>query len=126
MRCANLGTTWTELSCWLELRDVLVLPPLVANMPLARLDTGSDGSGDTSDVARAVARLHTLIEHFDVRAVYVERIDGLPAETGAVPDIAVLTVRVLAAGAVHELKLFATWYLDLPTATVGAEPAYLA
>ena len=126
MRCANLGATWTDLARWLELRDVLVLPPLVANMPLARLDTGSDGSGDTQDVARVVGRLCLLIEHFDVRAVYVERIDGLPAETGGAPDIAVLTVRVLVAGAVHELKLFATWYLDLLDASVGAEPAHLA
>ena len=125
MRCANLGTTWTDLACWLELHDVLLLPPLVANMPLARLDTGSDGSGDTNDVARAVGRLRMLIEHFDVRAVYVERIDGLPAETGALPDIAVLTVRVLAAGAIHELKLFATWYVELLEATAGVEPAHL-
>ncbi|HEX5404251.1 MAG TPA: hypothetical protein VFX16_18330 [Pseudonocardiaceae bacterium] len=120
MRCVDLGTTWTDLVCWLELHDVLVLPPLVADMPLARLDTGSDGSGDTDDVARAVDRLRLLIKHFDVRAVYVERVDGVPAGTGAVPGIAVLAIRVLAAGAVHELKLFATWYVE----QLEAEPAH--
>jgi hypothetical protein len=125
MRCANLGATWTELACWLELHDVLVLPALVANLPLARLDAGSDGSGDTDDVGRAVDRLRRLIEHFDVRAVYVERIES-PPETAALPDIAVLTVRVLTAGVVHELKLFATWYLELLETTVSTELAQLS
>lgn len=122
MRCANLPGTWAELECWLDAHDVLVLPPLVANLPLVRLD--ADCAGDPDDVRRVVERLRRIVEHFDVRAVYVERILGNVSPDDTNRETAVLTVRILAGGAVHELKLFASWYVDLLDASVGAEAAY--
>ncbi|HEX3589762.1 MAG TPA: hypothetical protein VHV74_09015 [Pseudonocardiaceae bacterium] len=114
MRCANLADTWTELADWLDQRDVLVLPPLAADLPLARLDAGN------ADVVAAVWRLRRLIEHFAVRAVYVHIVDGV--RVGArEAEPAVVTVRALAAGAVHELKLFADWYVELLDSTMSAE-----
>jgi hypothetical protein len=104
MHCANLVDTWADLRAWLEQRDILILPGLAANLPLAKLDADSTGSPD--DLDRIVDRLHTLIDHFVVRAVYVDRLYGRPNE------LALLTVRVLAGGVVHELKLFAVWYVD--------------
>jgi hypothetical protein len=130
MRCTNLGETWTDLRCWLETRRVLVLPPLAANLPLARLDFDSDGSGEADDVARVVGRLRTLIEHFEVRAVYVnavyvEKVTDMAHRPDAGSELAVVTIRVLAAGAVHELKLFASWYLEFLDPDVSAEVAQL-
>jgi hypothetical protein len=129
MRCTNLVDTWDELRLWLDARQVLVLPPLVANLPLARLDFDSDGSGDADDVARAVGRLRTLIEHFDVRAVYVNqvRVEQMAdtAAGSAIPEIAVVAIRVLVSGAVHELKLFSAWYLDFLDSSVNTEATRL-
>jgi hypothetical protein len=129
MRCTNLVDAWNELRCWLDARHVLVLPPLVANLPLARLDFDSDGSGDADDVARAVGRVRTLIEHFDVRAVYVNQVYveqmADTADGAVVPDIAVVAIRVLVAGAVHELKLFSSWYLDFLDSSVNTEATQL-
>lgn len=122
MRCANLTGTWAELECWLDTRDVLVLPALCADLPIVRLD--SDCVGDPDDVQRVVDRIRRVIEHFDTRAVYVERILGNRPDTGSESETAVLTVRVLAGGAVHELKLFAGWYVDMLDASVSAEAAY--
>jgi hypothetical protein len=119
MRCADLTTTSQELMSWLEARDVLVLPPLVSHGPLVRLDADVDAIGGT---AVALDRLRRLVEHFDVRAVYVDRLTAPPC-AGAVPDLAVLTVRVLVAGVVHELRLFANWYVELLDSEVGAEAA---
>ncbi|HEX3593385.1 MAG TPA: hypothetical protein VHV74_27490 [Pseudonocardiaceae bacterium] len=121
MRCADLTATWTQLATWFESRDVLVLPPLVAQLPLVRLDADADATGD-ADVA--VGRLRRLIEHFDVRVVYAERLTVVPPG-GDSPEIAVLTVRALVAGAVHELRLFAGWYVELLDSEVGAEAAAL-
>ncbi len=118
MRCADLTFTWAELTRWLELRDVLVLPPLVAQLPLVRLDAVTDGTPESTP--GAVARLHRLIEHFDVRAVYVDRLHA-PRTGAEPPQLAVLTVRVLVAGAVHELRLFADWYVTLLDSDLGAE-----
>jgi hypothetical protein len=128
MRCTNLVETWDELRRWFDARQVLVLPPLVANLPLARLDFDSDGSGDADDVARAVGRLRTLIEHFDVRAVYVNQVyveQMADTAASATPEIAVVAVRVLVAGAVHELKLFSAWYLDFLDSSVNTEATQL-
>jgi hypothetical protein len=129
MRCTNLVDTWDELRRWLDARRVLVLPPLVANLPLVRMDFDSDGSGDTDDVARVVGRLRTLIEHFDVRAVYVNQVHvEQMADTAAGPedpDIAVVAIRVLVAGAVHELKLFSAWYLDFLDSSINTEATQL-
>jgi hypothetical protein len=130
MRCTNLGETWQDLRCWLDARQVLILPPLAANLPLARLDFDSDGSGEADDVARVVGRLRTLIEHFDVRAVYVnpvyvEKVPNMVHRTDAETELAVVTIRVLAAGAVHELKVFASWYLEFLDPEVSAEVAQL-
>lgn len=122
MRCANLTDTWVELQRWLDAKDVLVLPPLVANLPLVRLD--ADCVGDPDDVERAIGRLRSIVEHFDVRAVYVERIFGSRLTDPAERETATLTVRVLAGGAVHELKFFASWYVEMLDASVGAEAAY--
>jgi hypothetical protein len=122
MRCTNLVDTWDELRRWLDARQVLVLPPLVANLPLVRMDFDSDGSGAADDVARVVGRLRTLIEHFDVRAVYVNQVY---VEHTAEPDIAVVAIRVLVAGAVHELKLFSAWYLDFLDSSVNTEATQL-
>lgn len=118
MRCANLIDTWTDLADWLDQRDVLVLPPLAADLPLARLDTGC------ADAVAAVGRLRRLIEHFAVRAVYVHIVDGARAGTRD-PEPVVVTVRALAAGAVHELKLFADWYVELLDSAVSAEAPQL-
>lgn len=122
MRCADLGGTWAELECWLDTRDVLVLPPLVANLPLVRLD--ADCLGEPADADRVIHRLHRVVEHFATRAVYVERILGTRPDRPTEREIAVLTVRILAGGAVHELKLFASWYVELLDSSVGAEAAY--
>jgi hypothetical protein len=118
MRCANLTRTWTDLECWFHGRDVLVLPALVANLPLVRLDS------DCADADVALTRLRQLIDHFAVRAVYVERIVSNPDGDSVNCEPAVLTLRVLAAGAVHELKLFAAWYVEMLDASIGAETAY--
>ena len=115
MRCGNLVDTWTELLDWFDQRDVLVLPPLVADLPLARLDASA---GDP------VARLRHLIDHFAVRVVYIDVVDGVRAGTRE-PEPAVVTVRVLVQGAVHELKLFAAWYVELLDSAESAEAAQL-
>lgn len=118
MRCAKLPETWADLECWFAKRDVLVLPALVANLPMVRLDA------DCDDLDVALTRLRRLIDHFDARAVYVERILSNPDGEDVNREPAVLTLRVLAAGAVHELKLFAAWYVDLLDASIGADTAY--
>lgn len=118
MRCANLTRTWTDLECWFDGRDILVLPALIADLPMVRLDS------DCDDVDVALTRLRRLIDHFTVRAVYVERILSNPDGNSVNCEPAVVTLRVLAAGAVHELKLFAAWYVEMLDASVGAEAAY--
>jgi hypothetical protein len=118
MRCADLTFTWAQLTGWLERADVLVLPPLVAQLPLVRLDADTDGTPESTEVA--LTRLHRLIEHFGVRAVYVDRLRA-PRAGAAAPELAVVTVRVLVAGAVHELRLFADWYVTLLDTDLGAE-----
>ena len=122
MRCADLTATWTHLAAWLDARDVLVLPPLTAQLPLVRLDADPGTTGDDPEVA--VDRLRRLIEHFGVRVVYVERLTVAPPGTDSA-EIAVLTVRALVGGAVHELRLFASWYVELLDSEVGAEAAAL-
>jgi hypothetical protein len=124
MRCADLTATWAELTRWLERRDVIVLPPLVAHLPMVRLDANTGETTDPMDVA--VGRLQRLIDHFGVRAVYVEQFDALPLGIDAVPELAGVTVRVLVAGAVHELRLYAGWYGALLDTDVGAEAAALS
>lgn len=91
---------------------------------MVRLDANT---GDTADAAEvAITRLRRLIEHFGVRAVYVEQFNSLPLGEDAVPELAVLTIRVLVAGAVHELRLYAGWYGALLDTDVGAEAAALS
>jgi hypothetical protein len=124
MRCADLTATWAELTRWLERRDVIVLPPLVAHLPMVRLDANTGETTDPTDVA--VDRLRRLVDHFGVRAVYVEQFDALPLGVDAVPELAGVTVRVLVAGAVHELRLYAGWYGALLDTDVGAEAAALS
>ena len=124
MRCADLTATWAELTRWLERRDVIVLPPLVAHLPMVRLDATTGETTDPTDVA--VDRLRRLVDHFGVRAVYVEQFDALPLGVDAVPELAGVTVRVLVAGAVHELRLYAGWYGALLDTDVGAEAAALS
>jgi hypothetical protein len=119
MRCANLTDTWAALRDWLDLRNVMVLPPLSANLPLARLD--ADCTGGPGDLDRMVECLHALIEHFGIRAVYVGRVDIIRTNGGPDPELAVLTVRAPAGGVVHELKLYASWYVEFLELTVSAE-----
>lgn len=120
MRCADLPAAWTELTRWLQSRGVLVLPPLAAQLPLVRLD--ANACGDSAE--DAIGLLRRVIEHFGVRAVYVERLRAVRPSTDK-PEPAVLTVRVLASGIVHELRLFAGWYVELLDSEVGAEAARL-
>lgn len=123
MRCANLTETWTELHRWFDQHDVLVLPPLVAQLPLTRLDADAVGEDDAAGLA--IGRLRKLIDHFGVRAVYVERLTTHRTLEDTVPELGVLVVRVLVAGAVHELRLFADWYVELLDSAVGAEAGRL-
>jgi hypothetical protein len=124
MRCADLTAIWADLADWLERRDVIVLPPLVAHLPMVRLDANTGAAADATAVA--TGRLRQLIDHFGVRAVYVERCDALPMERDAVPELAALTVRVLIAGAVHELRLYASWYGALLDSDIGLEAGMAA
>jgi hypothetical protein len=91
---------------------------------MVRLDANTGETTDPIDVA--VGRLQRLIDHFGVRAVYVEQFDALPLGVDAVPELAGVTVRVLVAGAVHELRLYAGWYGALLDTDVGAEAAALS
>jgi hypothetical protein len=124
MRCADLVDTWADLCGWFERHRVLVLPQLSSTQPLVRLDADLDhaGTAGADEVARAVDRLRAVIEHFDVRAVYVRETaaglgDGIRRDPGAV------TVRLVAGGVVHELNLFASWYVELLDEIVGLEYA---
>jgi hypothetical protein len=113
MRCANLAETWAELLAWFDQRGVLVLPPLSADTLLVRLDADVDQkrTATPDEVARSCARLRAVIEHFGVRAVYVQQTPS-PSPGQVCPDPAVITARVVAGGVVHELTLFAAWYYD--------------
>lgn len=113
MRCANLTATWADLTDWLDRRDVMVLPPLTTDLPLVRLAADLPGTGDIADLECAIDRLHRLIDHFGVRAIYVDQTNGVPTEIDDTTEPAILTIRMLAAGVVHELKLFAGWYAEL-------------
>jgi len=113
MRCADLADTWTGLLEWFDQRGVLVLPPLTAETLLVRLDADVDQkrTATPAEVGRAADRLRAVIEHFGVRAVYVQQTPS-PSPGRVCPEPAVITMRVVAGGVVHELTLFAAWYYD--------------
>ena len=113
MRCADLAETWTELLAWFDQRGVLVLPQLSADTLLVRLDADVDQkrTATPEEVTRAADRLRAVIEHFGVRAVYVQQTPS-PSPGRVCPEPAVITMRVVAGGVVHELTLFAAWYYD--------------
>ena len=110
VRCSDLAETWADLTRWFADHGVLVLPELCANQPVVRLDT--EGSADPGQLLRAI------IDRFDLRAVYVHHLRGDE------PDPAIITVRAVAGGVVHELVLCAAWYADLLDRTVGMEFAH--
>jgi hypothetical protein len=113
MRCADLADTWTGLLEWFDQREVLVLPPLSADTLLVRLDADVDQkrTATPAEVERATDRLRAVIEHFGVRAVYVQQTPS-PSPGRVSPEPAVIIMRVVAGGVVHELTLFAAWYYD--------------
>jgi hypothetical protein len=112
MRCADLAETWNDLLAWFDQRGILVLPQLSADTLLVRLDADVDQkrTATPEEVARAADRLRAVIDHFGVRAVYVQQTPN--PSPGRVCDPAVITARVVAGGVVHELTLFAAWYYD--------------
>lgn len=133
MRCADLARTWTDLCSWFDRNGVLVMPQLHADRPLVRLDGDVDpaATADPAELARVVERLRTLVRHFEVRAVYVQHTGGelaACAESGSRirAEQAVVTIRVMAGGVVHELSLFAEWYAALLDRTVGMDFATTA
>jgi hypothetical protein len=113
MRCADLAETWTGLLAWFDQRGVLVLPQLSAETLLVRLDADVDQkrTATPEEVARAADRLRAVIDHFGVRAVYVQQTPS-PSPGSPCAEPAVITMRVVAGGVVHELTLFAAWYYD--------------
>lgn len=113
MRCADLAETWNGLLTWFDQRGVLVLPQLSADTLLVRLDADVDQkrTATPEEVARAADRLRAVIDHFGVRAVYVQQTPS-PSPGRACAEPAVITARVVAGGVVHELTLFAAWYYD--------------
>jgi hypothetical protein len=129
MRCADLAGTWAELCTWFDEQGILVLPQLCTDGPLVRLDAGRVGGGDTADAeqARALERLRAVVSQFDVKAVYVHQWgDGIfeGGPPGGQPEPGAVTVRVMAGGVVHELKLLAPWYAEFLDGTVGIEFAH--
>lgn len=121
MRCVDLARTWTDLRTWLDRSGVMVLPPLASDGPLVRLDDAAAVEPvSPADPAAAIRRLQTLIERFAVPVVYVGQRSWARAATPEPGELTTVTVRVLAAGVIHELRLVAAWYDDLTEPTLGA------
>jgi hypothetical protein len=122
MRCVDLAQTWTELHGWLDRAGIMVLPPLVADGPLVRLDDAAAVEPVCPrDPTAAIRRLQSVIELFAVPAVYVGQRSWArtPGGTPEPAELTSLTVRVLAVGVIHELRLVAAWYDDLTEPALG-------
>jgi hypothetical protein len=120
MRCVDLAGTWTDLRGWLDRSGIMVLPPLIADGPLVRLDDAAAVEPVCpADPTAAVRRLQTLIEHFAVPAVYVGQRSWARTSVPEPGELTTVTVRFLAVGVIHELLLVAAWYDDLTEPTLG-------
>jgi len=125
MRCDDLVGTWAALISWFDAHGVLVLPRLSGALPVVRLDAdlGPLLAADEA-LVRAVARVKALVERFDARAVYVNRVGAETAAHNGGREMSIVTMRILGGGVVHELTLVAAWYADLLDRTVGMEFAH--
>jgi hypothetical protein len=123
MRCADLDTTWAEIRTWLDQRNILVLPALETVGPLVRLDADPVHvrpgrrderiPGPPLGQSSSVDRLKAVINHFNVQAVYIQQHGVAPAEA--------ISIRIVAAGVVHELQLFSSSYADSLDHLIAAE-----
>jgi hypothetical protein len=131
MRCPDLAATWAELTGWFDRREILVLPqlclPQLGTAPLVVQLDGDVDQGRTASPADAeliTGRLRAVIEQFGVRAVYASATGGIPGDEMRKGPGAV-TVRVVAGGVVHELNLFASWYIEFLDEIVGVDFAHM-
>jgi hypothetical protein len=141
MRCPDLAATWADLTDWFDRHEILVLPQLSAGPLVVQLDADvdQDATAGSVEMALVTGRLRSVIEQFGVRAVYVRQAGPVPVgpppvgagPVGAVPGDAVrrgpgeVTVRVVAGGVVHELNLFASWYIEFLDEIVGVDFAHM-
>jgi hypothetical protein len=141
MRCAELDNTWGELESWFVRTGVLVLPIFRGSGPLVRFDDDLAPSREATDheMGLVVARLRSVVERFDLRAVYVHRttwdadndwmagagadraLTQLPVPLATAAELGLsrpgpltrVMLRVFAGGVIHELLLVAGWYAAL-------------
>jgi hypothetical protein len=120
MRCADLPGTWVSLRGWLDDTGVLILPRLERDGPTVRLDADVDQSRPAAqaELDRVICLLKAVIERFGVPAVYVGQTAWDPADDAFEPGVhpgsmAIITIRVMAGGILHELTLVAAWYAAL-------------
>jgi hypothetical protein len=126
MRCPDLAATWTELTNWFDQHEILVLPQLSSAPLVVQLDRDVDqgGTAGSADMKLVTDRLRAVIEQFGARAVYVNTTGGIPGDEMRKGPGAV-TVRVVAGGVVHELNLFASWYIEFLDEIVGVDFAHM-
>lgn len=126
MRCPDLAATWADLADWFDRHGILVLPPLSAGPLVVRLDADVDqhGTASPADLDRVIDRLRSVVEQFCVRAVYVRQNGGVPGD-GLRSGPGEITVLVVAGGVVHELNLFASWYIEFLDEIVGVDFAHM-
>jgi hypothetical protein len=120
IQCADLGDTWGSLRGWLDEAGVLILPRLERDGPAVRLDADADRSrpATAADLDRVIGLLKAVIARFGVRAAYVaetawDQHDDAIGPGARPGSLAIVTIRVVAGGVVHELTLAATWYAHL-------------
>src|SRR5690242_13886096 len=96
MRCDDLAGTWAALISWFDAHAVLVLPRLSGDLPVVRLDAdlGPLLAADEA-LTLAVGRVKALVERFDARAVYVNRVGSDTAEHNGGREMSIVTVRVV-------------------------------
>ena len=126
MRCDDLPRTWQELHDWFADAGVLVLPRLEFTGPGTRLDADVDPARPATpdELAMVLARLRAVVSHLGARVAYVGQVDDRRLAPGAEPEVAAVTIRIVAGGVVHELALIATWYAALTEAApVYTHPA---
>jgi hypothetical protein len=125
MRCDDLAGTWAALISWFDAHGVLVLPSLSCDLPVVRLDSDlAPRFAADEALGLAVGRVKALVERFDARAVYVNRVGADTAAHNGGREMSIVTMRVVGGGVVHELTLVAAWYADLLDRTVGMEFAH--
>jgi hypothetical protein len=126
MRCPDLAATWTDLTGWFDRNGILVLPQVCAGPLVVQLDADVDDGGTASpaELDRVTGRLQAVVEKFGVGAVYVSQAGGIPGdELRRGPGS--ITIRVVASGVVHELNLFASWYIEFLDEIVGVDFAHM-